>query len=113
MRRTGHHSVASVRNAMTSDDPIWAPAENALGRSIRASESANSVLLMTTVYEDVLRAFILGSIDEFERELIKSRTSEGRASAKLRGVRFGRKPALMQFQREEAIARREAGETLA
>jgi DNA invertase Pin-like site-specific DNA recombinase len=68
---------------------------------------------MTTVYEDVLKAFILGSIAEFERELIKSLTSEGRARAKLRGVRFGRKPALTQFQREEAIARREAGETLA
>jgi len=47
---------------------------------------------------------ILGSIAEFERELIKSRTSEGRARAKLRGVRFGRKPKLTQFQREEALA---------
>jgi DNA-binding NarL/FixJ family response regulator len=37
---------------------------------------------------------------------------EGRARAKLRGVRFGRKPALTEFQRTEAIARREAGETL-
>ena len=65
---------------------------------------------MTTAYEDVLKAFILGSIVEFERELIKSRTSEGRA--KLRGVRFGRKPALTQFQREEAIARRESRRNL-
>jgi len=72
---------------------------------------SEEVLLMTTAYEDVLKAFILKSIAEFERELIKSRTSEGRA--KLRGVRFGRKPAPTQFQREEAIARREAGETLA
>jgi DNA invertase Pin-like site-specific DNA recombinase len=55
---------------------------------------------------------ILGSIAEFERELIRSRTGEGRARAKLRGVRFGRKPALTQFQREEAIARRANGETL-
>jgi DNA invertase Pin-like site-specific DNA recombinase len=55
---------------------------------------------------------ILGSIAEFERELIKSRTGEGRARAKARGVRFGRKPALTEFQRQEAMARREAGETL-
>jgi DNA invertase Pin-like site-specific DNA recombinase len=55
---------------------------------------------------------ILGSIAEFERELIKSRTGEGRARAKLRGVRFGRKPALTQFQIDEALKRREAGETL-
>ena len=55
---------------------------------------------------------ILGSIAEFERELIKSRTGEGRQRAKLRGVKFGRKPSLTEFQRQEAIARREAGETL-
>jgi DNA invertase Pin-like site-specific DNA recombinase len=56
---------------------------------------------------------ILGSIAEFERELIKSRTGEGRARAKAKGVRFGRKPKLTEFQRREAIARRETGETLA
>jgi DNA invertase Pin-like site-specific DNA recombinase len=55
---------------------------------------------------------ILGSIAEFERELIRSRTGEGRERAKLRGVRFGRKPALTGFQREEALARRANGETL-
>ena len=55
---------------------------------------------------------ILAGLATFERHLIKARTGEGRARAKLRGVRFGRKPALTEFQREEAIARREAGETL-
>jgi DNA invertase Pin-like site-specific DNA recombinase len=55
---------------------------------------------------------ILGSIAEFERELIKSRTGEGRARAKARGVRFGRKPALDEFQRQEALKRKAAGETL-
>lgn len=68
--------------------------------------------LDTTSAHGKLLLNILGSIAEFERELIKSRTGEGRARAKLRGVRFGRKPALTQFQREEALARREAGETL-
>jgi DNA invertase Pin-like site-specific DNA recombinase len=56
---------------------------------------------------------ILGSIAEFERELIKSRTGEGRARAKLRGVRFGRKPKLTAHQVQEALARRQAGEALA
>ena len=68
--------------------------------------------LDTTSAHGKLLLNILGSIAEFERELIRSRTGEGRARAKLRGVRFGRKPALTQFQREEAITRREAGETL-
>src|SRR5262249_8442818 len=56
---------------------------------------------------------VLGGLAEFERELIKSRTGEGRERAKLRGVRFGRKPALTSFQRDEALKRREAGESLA
>jgi DNA invertase Pin-like site-specific DNA recombinase len=67
--------------------------------------------LDTTSAHGRLLLNILGSIAEFERELIKSRTGEGRARAKLRGVRFGRKPSLTSYQREEAIARRENGET--
>jgi DNA invertase Pin-like site-specific DNA recombinase len=67
----------------------------------------------TTSAHGRLLLSVLGSIAEFERELIKSRTGEGRARAKLRGVRFGRKPALTQFQIDEALKRREAGETLA
>jgi DNA invertase Pin-like site-specific DNA recombinase len=37
---------------------------------------------------------VLGGLAEFERELVKARTSEGRARAKLAGVRMGRKPKL-------------------
>jgi DNA invertase Pin-like site-specific DNA recombinase len=56
---------------------------------------------------------VLGGLAEFERELIKARTAEGRQSAKARGVRFGRKLKLTRHQILEALARREAGETLA
>jgi DNA invertase Pin-like site-specific DNA recombinase len=50
---------------------------------------------------------------EFERELIRSRTSEGRERAKAKGVVFGgRKPKLTHHQRQEAIARGYAGESL-
>ena len=42
-------------------------------------------------------------------ELIRA----GVQAAKARGVRFGRKPKLSEFQRAEAIKRRAAGETLA
>src|SRR5215813_20156 len=69
--------------------------------------------LDTTSAHGKLLLNILGSIAEFERELIRSRTSEGRSRAKARGVRFGRKPALTEFQRQEALARRATGETLA
>jgi DNA invertase Pin-like site-specific DNA recombinase len=55
---------------------------------------------------------ILGSLATFERHLIKARTSDGRARAKARGVRFGRKPKLSRFQIDEALTRRAAGEKL-
>jgi len=55
---------------------------------------------------------VLGGLAEFERELIRSRTSEGRERAKSRGAHMGRPPALTPHQRTEAMARREAGEAL-
>jgi DNA invertase Pin-like site-specific DNA recombinase len=59
-----------------------------------------------------LMLIILGGLAEFERELVRARTGEGRRRAKARGVHLGRPPALNAYQRQEAIARREAGETL-
>ena len=49
---------------------------------------------------------------EFERELIKVRTDEGRVRAKGRGVHMGRPAALNRDQQREALARRERGEAL-
>ena len=56
---------------------------------------------------------VLGGLAEFERSLIRARTSEGRERAMREGVRFGRKPKLTSHQRREAIARRANGKTLA
>jgi hypothetical protein len=47
------------------------------------------------------------------RELIRERTGEGRKRAMAAGVKFGRKRKLSDYQRSEAIKRRDAGETLA
>jgi DNA invertase Pin-like site-specific DNA recombinase len=49
---------------------------------------------------------ILGGLAEFERELIRARTGNGRERAKAKGVRFGRKPKLTLHQRREALQRR-------
>src|SRR5262245_55074552 len=54
----------------------------------------------------------LGGLAEFERELIRARTDEGRKRAQARGVRFGRKLKLTPHQIAEALRRREAGEAL-
>ena len=56
---------------------------------------------------------VLGGLAEFERELIRARTGEGRKRAKERGVRFGRPPKLNVHQRREALDRLAAGETQA
>lgn len=66
----------------------------------------------TTTPHGRLMLTVLGGLAEFERELIRARTSEGRARAKARGVSMGRKPKLTDHQKGEAIRRREAGETV-
>ena len=66
----------------------------------------------TTTAHGRLMLTVLGGLAEFERELIGTRTGEGRERAKARGVILGRKPKLTGHQRREAIARREAGEVL-
>ena len=60
-----------------------------------------------------LLSTVLAAIAEFERELIRERTGEGRKRAMAAGVKFGRKRKLSDFQRQEAVKRRAAGETLA
>jgi DNA invertase Pin-like site-specific DNA recombinase len=67
----------------------------------------------TTTPHGKLMITVLGGLAEFERHLILARTDEGRMRAKARGVRFGRKLKLTKHQREEALARRAAGEALA
>jgi DNA invertase Pin-like site-specific DNA recombinase len=66
----------------------------------------------TTTAHGRLMLTVLGGLAEFERELIKARTGEGRARAKAQGVHMGRPPKLTPHQRREAIARRDAGEPL-
>jgi len=52
---------------------------------------------------------VLGGLAEFERELIRQRTGEGRKLAQARGVKFGRPPKLTPHQRREALARLATG----
>ena len=55
----------------------------------------------------------LGGLAEFERELIRAKTGEGRKRAKDRGVKFGRPRKMTPHQRQEALQRLNAGETMA
>jgi DNA invertase Pin-like site-specific DNA recombinase len=53
---------------------------------------------------------VFGGLAEFERDLIRARTGEGRTRAVARGVKMGRPPKLTPHQQKEAIKRRDAGE---
>ena len=67
----------------------------------------------TTTAHGRLMLTVLAGLAEFERELIRSRTSEGRARAKARGVKLGPKFKLTPHQRKEALRRKDNGEVLA
>jgi hypothetical protein len=47
---------------------------------------------------------LLAAIAEFERELIKERAGEGRKRAQAAGIKFGSKPKLSAYQRQEALS---------
>jgi DNA invertase Pin-like site-specific DNA recombinase len=95
----------STRDLLTT---LAAIAEKGAGfRSLRDSWAD------TTTAHGRLMLTVLAGLAEFERELIRTRTGEGRERAKARGVRMGRKPKLTPHQRREALARRDAGEPLA
>jgi DNA invertase Pin-like site-specific DNA recombinase len=46
---------------------------------------------------------VLGGLAEFERELIRARTGEGRKRAKERGVQMGRPAKLTTHQKRDAL----------
>jgi DNA invertase Pin-like site-specific DNA recombinase len=66
----------------------------------------------TTTPHGRLMLTVLGGLAEFERELIRSRTGEGRARAKAKGVHMGRPWKLTSHQRQEVLARLDRGDTL-
>jgi DNA invertase Pin-like site-specific DNA recombinase len=56
---------------------------------------------------------VLGGLADVERDLIRTRTAEGRSRAQKRGQRMGRPSRLIDAQNIEAHRRRAGGATLA
>ena len=119
---------AQLRRALKeidADDVLIVTRLDCLGRSTRdllnilahiadkgaAFRSLGDAWADTTTPHGRLMLTVLGGLAEFERELIRARTSEGRERAKARGVHMGRPPKLTPHQKKEAIKRRDAGET--
>src|ERR671934_575460 len=67
----------------------------------------------TTTPHGRLMLTVLGGLAEFERELIRARTGDGRLRAQARGVKFGRPSALTAHQRAEALQRLANGDAQA
>lgn len=71
--------------------------------------SLNDAWADTTTPHGRLMLTVLGGLAEFERELIRARTGEGRKRAREAGIRFGRPSKLTDDQRAEALAMLSAG----
>jgi DNA invertase Pin-like site-specific DNA recombinase len=82
--------------------------------TLAASHRAESRFLVfedamadTTTSHGRLMLTVLGGLAEFEGDLIRTRTGEGRERAKARGVKLGCKPKLTVHQQQKAIKRRD------
>src|SRR6516164_3432524 len=84
-----------------------------IGKAGAVFRSLGDPLWDTSSAQGRLLSTLLAAIAEFERELIRERTGDGRKRAMARGIKFGRKPKLSPFQKAEALKRRATGETLA
>jgi DNA invertase Pin-like site-specific DNA recombinase len=92
----------------TTDLLVIAREMQRAGAGIRSL--AEPFLDTTSDFAEIVFA-ILGVAAKLERRRILERTERGRADAKAKGVKFGRKPKLTEHQQREARARVAAGET--
>lgn len=84
-----------------------------IGKAGASFRSLGDPLWDTGSAQGRLLSTMLAAIAEFERELIRERTGDGRKRAMAAGVKFGRKRKLTDYQRQQAVERRAAGESLA
>jgi DNA invertase Pin-like site-specific DNA recombinase len=122
--RTGRAQLRRVLDQLEKGDVLTVTRLDRLARSTRdllntlatitgkgaGFRSLNDAWADTTTAHGRLMLTVLGGLAEFERELIRARTGEGRARAKARGQSLGRPFKLTPHQRQEALRRRDRGE---
>jgi DNA invertase Pin-like site-specific DNA recombinase len=124
--QTGRPQLRRALSQLTEGDVLSVTRLDRLARSTRdllntlatiagkgaGFRSLNDTWADTTTPHGRLMLTVLGGLAEFERELIRARTGEGRERAKARGVKMGRRPKLTDHQKREALKRRDAGEPM-
>jgi len=127
-KMTGAHAdrpqLKKLIGKLTTDDVVIIPAVDRLSRDTtdllviardmqRAGAGLRSlaepVVDTTSDFAELVLA-MLGVAAKLERRRIMERTARGRADAKARGVKFGRKTILTPHQQQEARKRVAAGE---
>jgi DNA invertase Pin-like site-specific DNA recombinase len=125
--KTDRAELAKVIRRLEPDDVLLVTRLDRLARSTRdllnvlatlaerqaGFRSLKDIWADTTTPHGRLMLTVLGGLAEFERELIRARTGDGRARAKARGIKFGRPAALTPHQRTEALQRLANGEVQA
>ena len=128
-RMTGTHAerpqLKKLMGKLAAGDVVVIPAVDRLSRDttellVMARDMQRAGAGLRSIAEPVVDTtsdfaeLVLDMLDvaaKLERRRIKERTARGRADAKERGVKFGRKPILTPHQQNEARKRVEAGES--
>jgi DNA invertase Pin-like site-specific DNA recombinase len=117
--RTDRPELAKVIRRLDAGDVLVVTRLDRLARSTRdllnildavakagaSFKSLKDTWADTTTPHGKLMLTVLGGLAEFERELIRARTDDGRKRAKARGVKFGRPRKLTAHQRQELAQR--------
>jgi DNA invertase Pin-like site-specific DNA recombinase len=121
----GYAHVSTAAQDLAAGDVVISPAVDRLSRDTTAllviaremqqagaglRSLAEPVVDTTSDFAELVLA-MLGVAAKLERRRIMERTARGRADAKAKGVKFGRKPKLTPHQQREARERLAAGET--
>ena len=114
-RKLGHHAAGDVL-MVTRLDRLACPTRDLLNTLATIADrkagfrSLGDAWADTTTAHGRLMLTVLRGLAEFEREMIRARTTGGRRRAAARGVKLGRRPKLTPHQMKEATRRRDRGE---